>query len=75
MIEYTPPPVIRSLLADPRPVVLFGAGDIGVLAHHVLTHLGVTVTCFADGRKSKQGTVLRGLPVRSVADIAELAEG
>ncbi|QPA01353.1 hypothetical protein DI273_22325 [Streptomyces violascens] len=74
MTQYTPPPVVRSLLADPRPVVLFGAGDIGVLAHHVLTRLGVAVTCFADGRVSKQGTVLRGLPVRPVADLAELAD-
>ncbi|MFD6880244.1 4Fe-4S cluster-binding domain-containing protein [Streptomyces sp. NPDC054904] len=74
MTQYTPPPVVRSLLADPRPVVLFGAGDIGVLAHHVLTRLGVSVTCFADGRLSKQGTVMRGLPVRSVQHLADLAE-
>lgn len=74
MLENTPPPMIQRLLADPRPIVLFGAGDVGVLAHHVLTRQGVPVTCFADGRASKQGTVLRGLPIHAITDLPQLAD-
>ncbi|GGZ70856.1 4Fe-4S cluster-binding domain-containing protein [Streptomyces echinoruber] len=72
MSPYTPPPVVERLRAGDCPVVLFGAGDIGVMAHHVLTRLGVQVTCFADGRSSKQGTVLRGLEIRSPEQLADL---
>ncbi|MEV0829260.1 radical SAM protein [Nonomuraea rubra] len=72
MKTYVAPDLVAELAAAGRPVVLFGAGDIGVLAHEALTRLGVRVTCFADGRQSKQGQTLRGLDIWAPERLAEL---
>ncbi|MEV8093592.1 4Fe-4S cluster-binding domain-containing protein [Kitasatospora sp. NPDC085879] len=72
MTTYTAPAVVAELLSGDTPVVLFGAGDLGVMAHYALTRLGVRVTCFSDGRAVKHGTTVRGLEVRAPEQLAEL---
>jgi hypothetical protein len=62
-VTYRTTELVAEMRATGRPVVLFGAGDLGKLAHWVLTSHGVTVTCFCDGNEPKQGRVLRGIEV------------
>ncbi|MEO3871117.1 4Fe-4S cluster-binding domain-containing protein [Nonomuraea sp. B12E4] len=72
MQTYVVPELVAELAATGRPVVLFGAGDLGVLAHYALTRLGVRVTCFSDGRRVKHGQTLRGLEIRAPEHLAGL---
>ncbi|MGW2280439.1 4Fe-4S cluster-binding domain-containing protein [Streptomyces sp. NPDC001770] len=74
MNSYTPPTFLGSVRSAGTPVVLFGAGDIGIAAQYVLGELGIRVTCFADGRHSKQGSVVGGLEVRSPEQLGDLPQ-
>ncbi|RFU86631.1 4Fe-4S cluster-binding domain-containing protein [Streptomyces triticagri] len=74
MTQYRRPPIVETILAEGRPVVLFGAGDLGVLSHYALTDMGVEIACFADGRHSKQGQVLSGLEIWSPEQLGDLPQ-
>jgi hypothetical protein len=53
-----------SLRESSAEIVLFGAGDVGKLAHLALSRCDVRVSCFCDGRADKLGTAYCGIPVR-----------
>lgn len=53
---------LRSALRQ-RPLVLYGAGAVGLSLLHTLAHYGVTPECFCD--REKHGQVLEGIPIRS----------
>jgi organic radical activating enzyme len=63
---------IAAIRSSEAPVVLFGAGDLGRLALHALRQRGIRVTCFSDGRVSKQGTEWRGVPIKAPEELAGL---
>ncbi|WP_424184730.1 4Fe-4S cluster-binding domain-containing protein [Actinokineospora sp. G85] len=64
--------LVTRIRESGAPVVLFGAGDIGRVAWWALTRAGVPVSAFHDGRETKHGTTLLGLPVRSPEDLASV---
>ena len=51
-----------DLLADARPVVLYGAGNMGREVLRLLTSQGWSVRCFLD-RKARPGDQVEGVPV------------
>lgn len=53
-----------------RPIVLFGAGNLGQRLATVARGLGYDVVAFADNGKARWGTTLLGLPVLSPVDAA-----
>ncbi len=55
-------------LASNGPIVLFGAGRVGLIALAGLRRLGVEPAAWADNNPRLQGTVVEGLPVLSAAD-------
>jgi len=70
--DYDVEELIASLSARSKPLVLFGAGDLGKLAHHALTRRGVTVDYFCDGSVLKQRAPWRGVPTLAPFELAEL---
>jgi organic radical activating enzyme len=63
MEDYHTPELLAQLRCGTTPVVLFGAGDIGKLAHYALTTLGVPITAFCDGSKLKQNRLYGGTEI------------
>ena len=55
--------LLARLAAEPAPLVLFGAGDLGKLTLHALRKRHLSVTAFVDGNPGKVGTECLGLPV------------
>jgi hypothetical protein len=65
MRNYETARLVAEITAGDSPVVLFGAGDVGRLAHHALTSHGVPVTVFCDGNTAKHGTFYKGVEIIS----------
>ena len=55
------------------PLVLYGAGDLGKLALHVLRLAGVEVTAFCDASALKQGNSYREIPIIAPTVLANFA--
>jgi organic radical activating enzyme len=65
MQTYETAELMSTISLGDDPVVLFGAGDIGKLAHYALSQLGVAATAFCDGNEAKHGRFLRGIEILS----------
>lgn len=55
MRDYNFGDLSNILKSDVAPIVLYGAGTIGLLAYHALTAIGIKVDCFCDSDDKKQG--------------------
>lgn len=65
--------VLGRIRSAGRPVVIFGAGDLGKLALHALVAHGVTVARFYDNNPRKDGTTWKGVEVVSADRLAEIS--
>jgi FkbM family methyltransferase len=69
LLSESPEAAFRRLqgqaLARDVPLVLYGAGNLGIEAAHRLRRSGVTPAAFADDTPGKQGQTIAGLPVLS----------
>jgi organic radical activating enzyme len=72
MKSYEIKDLIRGIKNDPAPIVLFGAGRYGKLAHFALRQLGIPVDCFCDSDPRKQGTEFCGIEVISEQQLAAM---
>ena len=67
MIDY-----IQKIKNNSTPVVLFGAGDLGVLAYHALKKLDIKVDVFCDSNPKKQGKYFFEINIISPEELAIL---
>jgi hypothetical protein len=72
MKPYDRAELIAEILRSRAPVVLFGAGDLGKLAHCVLATHGVPVTAFVDGRQAKHGQWYRDVEILATGQLPSL---
>jgi organic radical activating enzyme len=72
MKNYNMDDLVDAVSRDPAPVVLFGAGRYGKLAHYALEQLGLPATVFCDSDPRKHGTMFCGLEVISPEALAAL---
>ena len=56
---------IDKIKKNSTPVVLFGAGDLGVLAYHALKKREVKVNFVCDSNPRKQGKMFYGIKIIS----------
>ncbi len=56
---------------DKRPVVLFGAGALGMEMLYALKQHGVTPVCFCDNDSTKHGKVINNIPVISFSELKQ----
>jgi FkbM family methyltransferase len=61
------PVAVKPIGAD-SPLVLFGAGRLGLIALKGLRGIGIEPAAWADNNPRLQGTVVEGLPVYSAAE-------
>lgn len=54
------------------PIIIFGTGEIAQLTHYALTQADRTVSFFCDPIPSRQGSLVRGTPVISPAQLRVL---
>ncbi len=64
----------RGRLADPAPVVIWGAGPGGRLMHDLLQQEGRQVSAFLDVHPRRIGGEKRGLPVLAIDRLGELGD-
>jgi organic radical activating enzyme len=72
MKNYDITQLVDSIRRDDTPVVLFGAGRYGKLAHYALEKLGIPATAFCDSDPHKHGTMFCGIEVISPEALAAL---
>ena len=68
MIDY-----IQKIKNNSTPVVLFGAGDLGVLAYHALKKLDIKVDVFCDSNPQKQGKYFFEIKIISPEELAKMS--
>lgn len=61
--------IYRQDALNTRPVVLFGAGQLGKEFHHTLKLKGVSPSCFCDNDDSRTGGLFCGIPVISFNEL------
>ena len=61
-------PVAVKPIGSDGPLVLFGAGRLGLIALKGLRRLGIEPVAWADNNPRLHGTVVEGLPVHSAAE-------
>lgn len=61
MMDYNIDELVQTLRTTTADIVLFGAGDIGKLAHYALGRHGIEISYFCDNSRRKQGTICRGV--------------
>ncbi|MDR0919210.1 MAG: FkbM family methyltransferase [Oscillospiraceae bacterium] len=54
-------------------IVIYGVGFGGLCALRQLTELGISVKCFSDSNPKYYGTVICGIPVKSIVEIPKTA--
>ena len=57
------------------PVILFGAGQYGRIAHYALRQLGIGASFFCDSDPNKHGTMFCGIKVISPEELSKLDPG
>lgn len=56
---------------DSTPIVLFGAGALGVELAYALKREGIEIACFCDNDARKQGTMLGNRPVITLSELVK----
>jgi organic radical activating enzyme len=72
MKNYNIDELAGAIRRHPAPIVLFGAGRYGKLAHFACLQLGLPATVFCDSDPRKHGTMFCGLEVISPEALAAL---
>jgi organic radical activating enzyme len=70
MKPYHADELTQDIRRGDAPVVLFGAGDIGKLAHHALMQRGIRPALFCDNNRAKWGRRWRDVEIVSPGDLA-----
>jgi organic radical activating enzyme len=65
---------VKEIISSGAPVVLFGAGRYGKVAHFAITRHGIKPTHFCDSDTRKQGTTFCGLEVISPETLRALGD-
>lgn len=61
----------EKILADQKPVVIFGSLALGAIVKRTLDFYFKQVLCFCDNNENRQGLIIEGLEVLSLAQIKE----
>ena len=64
--------IIEKIKQNSTPVILFGAGDLGMLAYYALKKRNINIKHFCDSNKKKQGKFFFNIKIISPEELAEL---
>lgn len=70
-IDHNEKYIFNSIKASNPKIVLFGAGEIAMYIMQSLKEYDISIDCFCDNSKDKQGKLYLGLPVYSYPQMRE----